>query len=357
MSAVRTVVLPVLRLLVWAVIAAALVVLAFRGGGSDGGAAAGPGAPTVDLSSPTVPVARGTVSNTVSVSGTVVADAAVPVRATKAGTVRRLLVDEGADVTAGQPLLEIRWEEEVAPVTGTGPEGEPTGTPQQPRVRTATVPAPAAGRLTDLDVLVEQAVAVGDPVGAVSPGTLSVTATLTQDEQFRLLTPPATAEVTVQGGPAPFECAGLVLGAPETGDDGGDGGGDGGAGGGVDPMTGMPLPGGGGAGTTARCAVPPGTTVFAGMGATMAVQAGLAEDVLVVPVTAVQGSVQNGVVWVVGPDGAQEERQVALGLTDGSVVEIREGLAEGDQVLQFVPVPDDTPVDPVTGQPMGGVGG
>ncbi len=359
MSAVRTVVLPVLRLLVWAVIAVALVVLAFRGGGpGDDGAAAGPGAPTVDLSSPTVPVTRGSVANTVSVSGTVVADAAVPVEATKAGTVRRLLVDEGADVTAGQPLLEIRWEEEVAPVTGTDPEGNPTVTPQQPRVRTATVPAPAAGRLADLDVLVDQVVAVGDRVGAVSPGTLSVTATLTQDEQFRLLTPPATAEVTVQGGPAPFECTGLVLGAPDPGDDGGDsaGGAGGGAGGGIDPMTGMPLSGGG-AGTSARCAVPPGTTVFAGMGATVAVQAGLAEDVLVVPITAVQGSVQNGLVWVVGPDGAQEERPVALGLTDGAMVEIREGLAEGDQVLQFVPVPDDTPVDPMTGQPMGGVGG
>jgi len=135
----------VLRLLVWAVIAAALVVLAFRGGSSDDGAvAAGPGAPTVDLTSPTVPVTRGTVSNTVSVSGTVVADPAVPVQATRAGTVRRLLVEEGADVTEGQPLLEIRWEEEVAPVTATGPEGEPTTTPQQPRVRTATVTAPAA---------------------------------------------------------------------------------------------------------------------------------------------------------------------------------------------------------------------
>ncbi len=358
MSAVRTVVLPVLRLLVWAVIAVALVVLAFRGGGpGDDGAAAGPGAPTVDLSSPTVPVTRGSVANTVSVSGTVVADAAVPVEATKAGTVRRLLVDEGADVTAGQPLLEIRWEEEVPPVTGTDPEGNPTVTPQEPRVRTATVPAPAAGRLADLDVLVEQVVSVGDEVGSVSPGTLSVTASLTQDEQFRLLSPPAVAEVTVQGGPAPFECAGLVLGAPVTGDeDGGDSTAGDVGGGGIDPVTGQPITGGG-AGTTARCAVPPGTTVFAGMGATMAVQAGLAQDVLVVPVTAVQGSVQHGTVWVLGPDGAQEERPVVLGLTDGEVVEIREGLAEGDEVLQFVPVPDDTPVDPVTGGPMGGVGG
>ena len=36
------------------------------------------------------------------------------------------------------------------------------------------------------------------------------------------------------------------------------------------------------------------------------------------------------------------------------MIEVREGLAEGDQVLQFVPVPDDTPIDPMTGQPMMG---
>jgi membrane fusion protein (multidrug efflux system) len=65
MSVVRTVVFPALRLLVWAVIAAALVVLAFRGGSGDPGGTAGPGAPTLELSSPPVPVGRGTITNTV----------------------------------------------------------------------------------------------------------------------------------------------------------------------------------------------------------------------------------------------------------------------------------------------------
>jgi membrane fusion protein, multidrug efflux system len=113
MSVVRTVVLPTLRLMVWAVIAVALAVLALRGGSGDPGVGvAGPGAPTLDLSSPPVPVARGSIANTVSVTGTVVADAAVPVKATAAGSVRRLIVARGATVTAGQPLLEIRYEQE-----------------------------------------------------------------------------------------------------------------------------------------------------------------------------------------------------------------------------------------------------
>ena len=343
MGALRTVVFPALRLVVWSVIAVALVVLAFRGGaGSVSGPVAGPGPGPVDLGSPPVPVSLGTVSNTVSVSGTVVADPSVPVKATAAGTVRKLLAAPGP-VTAGQPLLEIRWEEERAPVTGTDAEGNPTVTQPPPRVRLATVSAPGAGTLTALDVLVDQLVAVGDPVGTISPGTLSVTATLSQAEQFRLLSPPASAEVEVQGGPAPFTCGGLVLGgaaAPPA----------------APPDPGMPADPGAptGGGTTARCQVPSGTAVFAGMGATMAIQAGLAENVLVVPVTAVQGSVQNGNVWVVSEGGEPVERPVALGLTDGEMIEIKEGLTDGEQVLQFVPVPDDTPVDPFSGEPMMG---
>lgn len=344
MSVVRTVVFPALRLLIWAVIAVALVVLAFRGSGGDTAGPSGPGAPTLELSSPLVPVARGTVTNTVSVAGTVVADAAVSLKATAAGTVRRVLVPTGAAVTAGQPMLEIRYEEELDPVVGRDPEGNPTSTPRPPRVRTATVAAPVAGSAT-MDVLVDQIVAVGDRVGAVAPATLSVTAALTQADQFRLLAPPSTAEVEVQGGPAPFTCSGLTLGAAPTGDDGGQ---DDGAG--VPPGMGG---GGGGGGTTARCAVPPGITVFPGMGATMQVQAGSAEAVLVVPITAVQGSVQTGNVWVVGEDGAQEERAVTLGLTDGEQVEVREGLTEGEQVLQFVPVPDDDVEGPMMGGPYG----
>ena len=344
MSVVRTVVLPALRLLVWTVIAVALVVLAFRGG-SDGTAPVSAGAPPVDLTSPVVPVARGTVANTVTVQGTVVADATVPVRATKAGTVRRVLVEPGDVVAEGDAVLEVRWEEEREPVTGTDADGNPTSTPRDPLVRTATVPAPTAGTVGAVDVLVDQAVAVGDRVAGVSPGTLSVTATLTQDDQFRLLAPPSTAQVEAQGGPAPFTCTELTLGAPATGDDA--------TGEQAAPAVDPAAAGPGQGGTTARCRVPGGTTVFAGMAATVVVDAGVAEDVLVVPVTAVQGSVQQGNVWVVGADGAQEERTVVLGLTDGDQVEVREGLAEGDQVLLFVPVPDDTVPSPEMAGPFG----
>ena len=347
MQTFRGVVLPVLRLLVWAVIAAALVVLAFRGGGAadgTGGDLAQPAA--VQLDSPQVPVARGTVQNTVTVTGTVVSDAAVPVKVTAAGTVKRLLVAPGTAVTAGQGLLQVTVTTERDPVTTTDADGNPVVTPRAPLVSTVTVGAPAAGTLTTLDVLQDQLVAVGDAAGSITPGTLSVTAPLTQADQFRLLSAPATADVTVQGGPAPFTCTGLTLGAPP-------------AAAGSDPV-GQPAADGGGAGggTTARCAVPGGTPVFAGMAATVAVQAGTATDVLTLPITAVQGSVRAGNVWVVGPDGAPAETPVTLGLTDGQLIEVTGGLSEGQTVLEFVPVADDVPVpgDP-GGTGAGGFGG
>jgi len=340
MTVVRTWVLPLLRLLVWAVIAVALGVLAFRGGSSAEAVPTGDaGAPGIDLGTPAVPVVRGTVTNTVSVDGTVVADPAVQVKATAAGTVSRLLVAPGAAVAAGDRLLEIRYEEERDPVVGVDADGNPTATPREPLVRTVPVPATVAGRAT-LDVLEDQVVAVGDVVGSVSPGTLSVTAALTQADQFRLLSPPSTAEVTVTGGPAPFTCTGLTLGPPPADSTGG-----------TDPGTGAPTPA---AATSARCAVPGGVTVFSGMAAEVAINAGEAVDVLVVPVTAVQGSVQNGVVWVPGADGTPAERPVTLGLNDGQQVEVTGGLAEGESVLEFVPVPDDTVTDPgMTGGPYG----
>ena len=349
MRVLRTVVFPALRLVVWGVIAVALVLLAFRSSSSSGDDAtdtatvAGP--QPVDLASPHVPVGLGTVQNTVTVTGTVVADPAVPVKATAAGEVRRVLVGKGDVVTVEQPLYEITVTTERDPVTSTDAEGNQVLTPRAPLVTTVSVESPAAGTVTSLDVLVDQIVAVGDATGAVSPGTLSVSATLSQADQFRLLTPPSVADVTVQGGPAPFACTGLTLGAPEPAGADSGGGQDPGYGGAPPPATG---------GTTARCAVPAGVAVFPGMAASVAVQAGLAENVLTLPITAVQGSVQAGNVWVVGPDGTPVETPVTLGLNDGQVVQVTGGVSEGQSVLEFVPVPDDTPVD---GGMAGGFGG
>ena len=74
-----------------------------------------------------------------------------------------------------------------------------------------------------------------------------------------------------------------------------------------------------------KCAVPAGVTVFAGLAAKLTIDGGKADGVLVVPTTAVEGSVGTGSVYVAGADGAKPAKQaVGLGLTDGVHVQITE---------------------------------
>ena len=77
-------VFPILRLVVFAVIAVALVRLAFFAGTSDDDGAA---VPTGSITDPQVTVQLGSIVNDVTLQGTVVADAPVGVKATGQGTV------------------------------------------------------------------------------------------------------------------------------------------------------------------------------------------------------------------------------------------------------------------------------
>lgn len=339
MGVTRRIIFPILRIILWAIIAGALVKIAFAGtsiaGGDD------PLTPSAEMVEPQVPVSTGSITNTVTVRGSVVADAAVPAKATMAGTVTKLLATQGQQVDAGTKILEITLETPVEPTVTTNAEsGEQTTRENKPKIKRETVTAATAGTLT-LTALKDQLVSVGDPIGSVAPGTLSVSGTLTPDQQYRLLAAPTEAQVTLKGGPAPFTCTGLRIGAAPQDQD---------SAGGVDPATGQASTPASG---VVSCAVPAGITAFAGLGADLSVTNGSAEGALVVPVTSVQGSVQTGNVWVVLPDGTQEQRTVGLGLTDGEQVQITSGLVEGDQVLQFIPVGDV--VNPEQGGPGGEV--
>jgi biotin carboxyl carrier protein len=330
MGVTRRYIFPTVRILLWAVIALALVKIAFNGASvqtEDTSLV-----PTGQVVEPTVQVATGTVTNAVTVQASVVADPAVVVRATLAGTVSKLLVKDGAVVAVDTPVLEIRQETPQDPVVTTDPEtGEQTTTERKPKVTVQTVKAPVAGTLT-LPTLKDQVVSVGEQIGTVAPGTLSVSGTLTPDQQYRLIGAPSQATVTLNGGPAPFDCSGVKIGAAATTAQQADPNAD---------QTGQPAASG-----TVSCAVPAGVTAFAGLGATLAITNGTAADAVVVPVTSVQGTVQKGNVWVVAADGTNEKREVGLGLTDGENVQITSGLAAGDEILQFIPVPGAAGGDP-----------
>lgn len=327
MGFVRSVLFPGLRLVIWAIIALALSVLAFGGGGGGAVSSAGPVEPSAELGRQTISAERGDISSSIELSGTVAADPAVTVRSTAAGVVTKVHRRVGERVEAGTPLVDVR-----TTIEPTAADGAP---PAPPRTRTTTVTAGSAGTVASMAVLAQQEVSVGTDLATVSPGTLSVSAPMTQSQQFRLLAPPATASAQARGGPAPFVCGALSTAVAAAGAAGGSGPQ------GVDPYTGQQIEA-----STAQvtCRVPPATTVFAGMSVDLTIDTGSATQVLVVPVSAVQGTVANGTVWVVGDDGEPVARPVRLGLTDGRTVEVTEGLRVGEQLLEFTLVePDDEP--------------
>jgi multidrug efflux pump subunit AcrA (membrane-fusion protein) len=191
-----------------------------------------------------------------------------------------------------------------------------------------TVHAPIAGTLTSFTALKGQQFAVGASVGQVAPPSFHVSGSIPPEQLYRLIERPADAQVTINGGPAPFTCTGLSISTPLPGSGSGSGSGD--TGGGTGGT-------GGATGPVVRCAVPTDVTVFAGLTAQIVIAGGIAENVLVIPTTAVEGGGGTGNVYFVLPDGSTEPREITLGLSDGVNIEVTGGLEEGDLILQFVP--------------------
>lgn len=272
---------PILLVLILGACAAGLVKLAFFPAAAE--AVAGPGA---EITDPAVPVERGAVVNELSLSGNVARDEAYPVRSEINGTVTAVHVGTGA-VAAGQVLFTVK---------------------QDDPVRNIDILAPEAGDLSEIAVIKGQQVSVGGDVVTLSPARYHLVAAVEPVQLYRLVNTPAEATVTITGGPAPFACTGVQVQVTADG------------------------------GASVRCAIPADQTVFAGLPAQMDLALGQVDDAIVVPVTAVQGGSGSGVVWVdAGEGGEPEERTVKLGVNDGTIVEVVEGLEEGEMVRQFVP--------------------
>ena len=156
--------------------------------------------------------------------------------------------------------------------------------------------APVAGTLT-LPTLKDQVVSVGDEVGKVSPGTLSVTGTLTPDQQYRLVGAPT------QAARHPHGWAGSVRVHRPAGRRGAD----------HRHPAASPTARTAASSGTVTCADPGGDHAFLGSARPIEITNGTAADAVVVPITAVQGTVQAGNVWVVAADGSNEKRAVAWG--------------------------------------------
>ena len=199
-------------------------------------------------------------------------------------------------------------------------------------------------------VLVGQQFAIGDTVATVAPATFSAVASLSADQMYRLQDAPSTATVTIKNGPAPFECTGVKLVSPtgKAQDTKSNTGSDSGASSSTDQK--------------ARCAIPSDQTVFAGLQVTLEMTAGSATGVLAVPISAVEGRYQSGSVYLPTDDPTKpEKRAVTLGITDGKMVEVKEGLTEGEEILEFTPTSNkdnqDGQAGPYGGMDSGMVGG
>ena len=336
-------VLDIVKALAWVVIAVSLVKFAFFPAAAEEQTSDGmdPGGTFGQM---TIPVGRADITNTVSLTGTIQADEPVNARATLDGAVVRVYVNDGDTVAKGDALIQIRKEIPGEPRQVTDEDGNVTTEIGQPTYKYETVAAPGDGRVST-SVLVGQQFAIGDTVASVAPSTFSAVAALSADQMYRLQEAPSTATVTIKNGPAPFECTGVTLVTP-TGKT-------------QDPKN----PGNVGSSTSGstdlkvRCAIPSDQTVFTGLQATLEMTTGSATNVLAVPVSAVEGRYQSGTVYLPTSDPANpEKRSVTLGLTDGKMVEIKDGLTEGEEILEFTPASttdNQDPTDPYGSGPGG----
>ena len=282
MSVWRRWIFPILGVIIGTAIAVALVRIAFFPD-----AVTSAEQPFAEIANPVVPVERGSVVNELALTGSISRDDDYAIKSAVNGTVTSVDVGAGASVAAGQVLYTVRQD--------------------SPR-KTVQITAPEAGTITELDLVAGQSASIGAEVATLSPHRFHVLSTVEPVQLYRLINAPAEATVTITGGPAPFSCTGLTT---QVSDDGT---------------------------TSVRCAIPADQVVFPGLPAELTVAVGSVEDALVIPTTAVKGGAGSGMVWIDAGDGSEPiESPVTLGITDGTMVEVLEGLAEGDLIRQFVP--------------------
>lgn len=299
-----------IKLIVWIAIAVALVKFAFFPGDATTAALN----PQGNFDLPSVAVARGEIENDIRLEAAVIRDESVPVKATHEGEVVWIYAVSGAEVSAGEKILQVKYRQTQ----------EPTD-PEQPPVERDLffdVVSEAAGTLK-LDALVGQQVSIGDAVGTIVPATFHAQVSVTPDQLYSLQGLPQQGTIAIKDGPAPFPCHNLKVVAASS------------------PSTGEDPDGGGAAGPQVRCEIPLDQTVFDGVKGTLKIEGGSASDVLLVPTTAVEGRFGSGMVYLPAEDPMAKptEVKVGLGMTDGEYIEITEGLEEGQEILEFVPSP------------------
>ncbi|OCA94584.1 efflux RND transporter periplasmic adaptor subunit [Actinobaculum suis] len=331
----RTLIFQILKIIIAAVIAVALVKFAFFPNQEK----APPVVAQGKFTNPTVSAYTADIDNTLKLDARVLRDESRPVKATESGKVTHFYVNSGAEVSEGQNILQltqtnVEQVEVEVPVPGDPDDpyaalGSTTQLQERTTEKYINIKAPAAGKL-NLDVLQGQEVQLGEVIGQIVPATFHAEVSITPDQLYGLEQLPGEATVAIKDGPAPFTCTGLQTITASAGSSSG--------------VPGLgPTQGGSGKEATGsspqlRCAIPAEQQVYDGISAKLEIAGQNATGVLVVPVSAVEGRYREGVVYIPGPEGKKpEKRTVGLGITDGKIIQITSGLEEGEEILQFVP--------------------
>lgn len=236
------------------------------------------------------------------------------------GNIRSVLVLDGA-VTAVDPIMV------KAPVDGTISKVSKPSQQVAAKAVLAVITTnrgrlqvlmPQAGVVMSAEIVKGQRVAAGDALFTIAPARYTVTVPVDPADLYRLYQRPLNITVAIDRGPAPFDCPFVSIAAATSP--------------GANPLESQ---------ITLVCAVPATVRAFSGIRAQVAVTTAASDNVLWLPVEAVEGAADLGRVTVVR-NGQRLSQVVGLGITDGVRVEIVSGLTEGDAVLEFpdVAVPD-----------------
>lgn len=352
MESVRRYVFPIVWMLIFAVIALALAKLAFF----PSGAVPGEGDdlyPTAEFDQyATVMPETGDISSTMGLDAMVQPDAGTPVLAKHSGEITKIWVKNGDTVAKGDRILQVRVPQEPAPMAAApvgpdeigpeeiGPDGEPVpvAAPEvdpSPAVEYLylNLVAPEAGKITGLSLAEWQSTTAGETVATLSPGTYSIVASLSPEQQLQLLDLDINATADLPTAKDPVPCAAPSITEDEKVEEPGEPQ--------IDPMTGMEQDTSVSA-AQLRCPVPEGTKIVPGLSVKVTVDLGSATGVMTVPTTAVEGNGTDGSVYVMEEaTGEPALVPVTLGLRGDGVVQIVDGLEEGQEILQFVPGVDN----------------
>lgn len=360
MAALRRYVFPLIWMLILAVIALSLARMAFFPADASG-ADEDPDVPTAEFDQyAVVPVETSDIASALTLPATVQPDEGTELKATDEGEINKIWAREGDTVEKGQRILQVRVPEEPAPVdipaempaegtadgedpSGEGADAEPVEQPAPQPVQTEqqyrylTLYANAPGKITGLTLAEWESVATGDVVATISPGTYSIVAELTPEQQLSLLDVDIDASAILPTSTDPVHCKapGITedteVEKPEAPQ--------------IDPMTGEENTSSVSA-AQLECPVPDGTRIVPGLSVEVTVKLGSASGVLTVPTTAAEGTGESGTVYVLDEvTGEPAPVEVALGLRGDGIVEITEGLEEGQEILQFVPGVDNPEAD------------